>query len=232
MNLKQIELVEALSQEFYDSYNNFMISSDIKLFGKLLARILIFDMVKDVPGDIVELGVFKGTGIFTFLKLKRFFCPNSMKKVIGFDFFDTEELTGSIKGNELQSMSTLFKDRNFTHDKTFVTKLKNKISSSGFLDYEFDLIKGDVSITTEEFVVNNPGSKISLLYIDLDLEEPTYNSLNALWNNISRGGIVVFDEYAYHKWTESIGVDRFFEDKDVQIKSLNFMAPTAYIIKK
>jgi len=89
MNLKDIEIIESLDQNFYDSFNKFIISSDLKVFGKLLARFQLFEMIKDVPGDIVECGVFKGTGIFTFLKLKRYYFPNSLKKVIGFDFFDT-----------------------------------------------------------------------------------------------------------------------------------------------
>ena len=69
MNLKDLELVNALDQNFYDSFNTFMISSDLKVFGKLLARTQLFESVKDIPGDIVECGVFRGTGLFTFLRL-------------------------------------------------------------------------------------------------------------------------------------------------------------------
>ena len=68
MNLKDLELVTALDQSFYDSFNTFMLSSDLKVFGKLLARTQLFDKVKDIPGDIVECAVFKGTALFTFLK--------------------------------------------------------------------------------------------------------------------------------------------------------------------
>ena len=76
-----------------------------------------------------------------------------------------------------------------------------------------------------------PGFKISLLYLDLDLNTPTYNVLTAFWDKMSRGGIVIFDEYAYHQWSESIGADKFFQDKGLTIKSLNYNTPTAYIIK-
>ena len=67
--------------------------------------------------------------------------------------------------------------------------------------------------------------------MDLDLEEPTYNTLINLWDNITKGGLVVFDEYGYHKWSESKGVDRFIKEKNIEIKTLNFNAPTAYIKK-
>jgi len=230
-NIKEIELIET-NQLLYDHFNSFILSNDTKVFNKLISRTLIYNEIKNTPGDIVECGVFKGTGIYTFLKLKRIFNPNSSKKVIGFDFFDTDNLISKIKNDEdKRYMDVLFKERSFHHSKTFKENLKLQITNDGFLDHEFDLIDGDVSITSKEFSKNNPGFKISLLYIDLDLEIPTYNTLVNLWDNITKGGIVVFDEYGYHKWSESKGVDRFIEERGIEIQSLNFMCPTAYIKK-
>jgi hypothetical protein len=60
----------------------------------------MYDSVKNIPGDIVECGVFKGTGLYTFLKLKKLFNPNGSKKVIGFDFFDTKALLNSIESEQ------------------------------------------------------------------------------------------------------------------------------------
>lgn len=231
MNIKKLELIET-PQELFDSFNNFILSNDTKIFNKLIARTLLYEKVKNIPGDIVECGVFKGTGFYTFLKLKRIFNPNSNKKVIGFDFFDNESLVSTLT-NELDKtyMDSLFKERNFNHDDNFKDLLYNKILNDGFLPNEFDLIKGDVSTTTYSFSNENPGFKISLLYMDLDLEKPTYDTLSNFWDNMTKGGIIVFDEYGYHKWSESKGVDRFIEEKGLEIKSINFLCPTAYIQK-
>ena len=67
--------------------------------------------------------------------------------------------------------------------------------------------------------------------MDLDLEIPTYDTLVNLWDNVTRGGLIVFDEYGYHKWSESKGVDRFIKERNLEIKSLDFACPTAYIKK-
>lgn len=231
MNIKKLELVET-PQELFDSFNDFILSNDTKIFNKLIARTLLYDKVKNIPGDIVECGVFKGTGFYTFLKLKRIFNPNSHKKVIGFDFFDNNSLVSTLT-NDLDKiyMDSLFKERNFNHDDNFKDLLYDKILNDGFLPNEFDLIKGDVSTTTHNFSNENPGFKISLLYMDLDLEKPTYDTLSNLWSNMTKGGIIVFDEYGYHKWSESKGVDRFIEEKGLELKSINFLCPTAYIQK-
>ena len=230
MELKDIEVFNS-EQSIFDAFNSYMLSSDLKVFGKLLARTLLFNQVKDIPGDIVECGVFKGTGLFTFLKLKRYFCPNSHKQIIGFDFFNTKELLKSLSGYEKESMASLFEGRDFEHEESFKDYLEKKILDSGFNDYEFQLIQGDVCKTTHEFIASRPGAKISLLYIDVDLDIPSYEILDAFWNRVSCGGIVVFDDYSYQKWSESAGVDSFFKDKNIQVKSLNYRAPTAYVVK-
>jgi hypothetical protein len=231
MNIKNLELTET-PQELFDSFNNFILSEDTKIFNKLIARTLIYNKVKNIPGDIVECGVFKGTGLYSFLKLKRVFNPNTHKKVIGFDYFDNDGLVSTLT-NDLDKtyMNSLFKERNFNHDENYRDILYNKILNDGFLPNEFDLIKGDVSVTTHMFSNENPGFKISLLYMDLDLEKPTYDTLSNFWGNMTKGGIIVFDEYGYHKWSESKGVDRFIQEKNLELKSINFLCPTAYIQK-
>ena len=89
-------------------------------------------------------------------------------------------------------------------------------------------------MTTKEFVNDNPGFRISLLYVDLDLNEPVYESLKNLWDKILEGGYILFDEYEYHKFDESNGVDRFLKDFNLKydVISTNWMGPTAYLIKK
>lgn len=224
--------VTKVSQTLFDNFNSFIMSSDRRVFNKLVSRTLLYNEVKDVPGDIVECGVFKGTGLYTFLKLKNVLNPNTSKKVIGFDFFNTKELLDSISNvGDKESMGVLFGDRNFSHNGQYDQFLKEKLIEEGFQESEFELVKGDISITSKEMSNNNPGFKISLLYMDLDLEESTYNTLTNLWTNVTKGGIIVFDEYGYHKWSESKGVDRFIEENNLEIKSLDYVCPTAYIKK-
>lgn len=230
MDLKELEIIN-IDQKIYDNFNGFILSSDTKVFGKLLARTLLMNQVKDLPGDIVECGVFKGTGLATFLKLKKYMCPNSLKKVIGFDFFDSEKLLQSLSGPDKEAMTTLFKERKFEHKDNYVKYFAENIKKMGFAEHEFELVAGDVSQTTKTFTSERPGFRISLLYLDLDLDIPTYQTLQNMWDRVVSGGIVVFDEYAFHKWSESDGVDRFFKDKKVQVKTLNYICPSAYVVK-
>ena len=48
------------------------------------------------------------------------------------------------------------------------------------------------------------------------------------------GGVIIFDEYEYHKFSESVGVEKFLKERniDYSLKSTNWVAPTAFMVKK
>lgn len=217
-------------QSVYDDFNNFIFSSDTKIFAKLSARTFLYNKVKNIPGDIIECGVYKGSGLLTWLKLKKTFTPNLLRKVIGFDMFDQEALLESLTDDDKLKMSILFENRNFDY-KNYKIILQELINNAGFSDADFELIEGNVSNTSKDFVSKRPGLKIALLYLDMDIEKPTYDALNNFWDKISDGGLIIFDEYAHHQWSESLGVDRFLKEKNLKISPLSFESPTAYIKK-
>jgi hypothetical protein len=225
-----IKLDVSTQQSVYDGFNSFIFNKDLKVFGKLIARTNLFNEVKDIPGDIIECGVYKGSGIFTWLKLKQVLLASSNRKIIGFDMFDENKLLSILDGKDLTTMKDLFQDRKFEY-LSYKDTLTKMIQESGFTDCDFELIEGDVCKTSHEYVKERPGLRISLLYLDMDIEKPTYEALSAFWPKISKGGLVVLDEYACHQWTESDGVDRFLSENNLQIKMLNYSAPTAYIKK-
>jgi len=224
-----------IKQDVYDHFNNFIFSDDLKLTGKLLHRFEHFLKVKDLPGDIVEIGVFKGTGISSFLKFIQIYCPNSNKKVIGFDIFDTEEAEKILSNDGETDMSNMkiVYNRVDSSELTLASVTK-KIKSTKIDEDKFKLIKGDVQYSIPAFLEENKGFRISLLYIDVDLDRPTYFSLKYLWDRILPGGVIIFDEYEYHKFSESTGVERFLIETGIEydIKSTNWIAPTAFMIKK
>ena len=72
-----------------------------------------------------------------------------------------------------------------------------------------------------------------MLILDVDNYEGTLECLKNFYPNVTRGGIIVFDEYALEKYGESDAVDEFFKDKNIKIKTSSWSStPTAYIIKE
>jgi hypothetical protein len=220
------------NQNLYDSFNNFVLSEDRNLFNKLYSRIKFYEMTKDINGDIVECGVFKGSGLLSWLKILNMNEPHSIKKVIGFDFFGNEFVEQLENDIDRELMGQVFKRCSDLEDEDISLKgIKSKILNSGFTEDDFDLVEGDIIKTSKDYSNSKPGFRISILYLDLDLDEPTYETLTNLWDNVVDGGIIVFDEYAYHSWSESNGVDRFIREHNLKLISTKVKAPTAYIIK-
>lgn len=222
------------SQAIYDNFNNFIFSPDIKIMGKLLLRHDFFNKIKHLPGDIVEVGVFKGSGIATFSKMIEIYCPNSIKKVIGFDIFDPENSEAVLAKDanyDKESMNIVYSRVN-NNDRT-INSVNNSLKNMNITN-NFSLIEGDVELTLPEFIKENPGQRIALLYIDVDIERPTYNALKYLWDRVVPGGIIVFDEYEYHKFSESNGVDKFLKERNIEytLQTTNWLAPTCFIQKK
>ena len=92
-------------------YNSMLLSQDIDRIRKLLVRYELFKKSLNVPGDIIECGVFKGVGLMYWLKLLKIYAPGEKKKVIGFDTFS--KFSSQLKNFEKNSAKKYIKEANF-----------------------------------------------------------------------------------------------------------------------
>lgn len=231
MNLYNTTAKVSDNQGMYNAFNTFMFSSDQNVFNKLYYKYKLYEMTQHLLGDVVECGVFKGTGLMAWLKILQMNEANSIRKVIGFDFFNpgfVENLEDEI---DRKTMEQVFTRTDPVAGELTEAGIRDKILLAGFDESRFELVPGDISITSKEYAKERPGFRISLLYLDLDLDKPTYDTLVNLWDRVVPGGVVVFDEYAYHSWSESNAVDRFIEEKGLYLNKTDIRTPTAYIIK-
>lgn len=233
INLYNTESSINKNQNIYNSFNDFIFSKDRNVFNKLYSKFIFYDMTKNLCGDIIECGVFKGSGLLAWLKILDMNEPNSIKKAIGFDFFDpnfVEQINNEI---DKKTMKQVF-DRcgNLDKNELSILNIKQKLINAEIKEDKFELIEGDIIKTSKEFIESRPGFRISILNMDLDLDEPTYITLNNFWPRILDGGVIIFDEYAYHSWSEANAVDKFIKEKNLNLYKTNIKTPTAYIIKE
>ena len=214
--------------DIFKAYNYLIESEDTGRLKKIFARYELFKKTISIPGDIVECGVFKGTGHIYWLKLLKIFDEHSIKKVVGFDSF--ENFTDTILEYEKKEQKKFVKEANYKNIS--IKEINKKISKLGMIQRS-ELIKGDIVKTAKKYTVSNKGFKISLLNLDLDTYEGTKSALYHFYKKVSRGGIIVLDEYGKRGWGETDAVDEFLDDhKELEIKSIEYSnQPTAYIVK-
>ncbi len=216
-------------QLLWDAYHRLLLGPDLERMRKLLVRYDFFKLVLDRPGDIVECGVFKGAGLLTWLKFLQIHAPGSARRVVGFDTFDAFATPSS--GTDFAAVAAFVKET--AHAGTSPRSLHEAIAAAGIAKDRCELVAGDIATTAADYARANPGFRIALLHMDLDLGEPTFAALQALWPRVIPGGVVVFDEYAAPRWSESDGVDRFFAGTGVRLRALaHARTPTAYAIKE
>ena len=204
-------------------YNMFLKDTNVDRLQKILSKYELFKKIINIPGDICECGVFKGSGIFTWVKLVMLFKPNNNFKVVGFDFFEKKVKTKS--KNKLDKKVLKWHEVGTTTQSELIKKCK---------EWNFKNLKlyaGDVKKTTKKYANESFGSRIALLYLDVDNYEGTLEILNNLYKKMAKGGIIVFDEYAFQGHGESDAVDEFFKDKKIKLKSFSWAnSPTAYAV--
>jgi len=212
--------------ELWDSYNVLLLSADVSRIRKLLVRYELFKMTLDVPGDIVECGVFKGAGWMYWLKLLDLYARGEQKRVVGFDTFS--EFADDLLDYERVSAKSFTDEANF--DGVDPDEILGYAHAAGLDNCE--LVVGDVSETLHKYIQSNKGFRISLLNLDFDTYNGTKVALEQMYDLVTPGGIIVLDEYGKRGWGESDAVDEFFRDKNIAIKAVQgSFQPTAYIKK-
>lgn len=212
----------------FEAYNYLIESDDIERLKKIIVRYELFKKSLKIPGDIIECGVFKGTGHIFWLKLLEIFDHNSLKKVIGFDTFSS--FPKSTLKFEKKEAKKFIKEAKYL--KNTITNINKKIDEAG-LSKRSELIKGDVKKTSKTYIKNNRGFRISLLNLDLDTYEGTKHVLKNFFPFVSKGGVIIFDEYGSRGWGESEAVDEFFHKSKYKIQKTKYaQKPTAFLIKE
>ena len=208
----------------WDYENGFYLTCETGRIGKLLNHLEIYKKIKDLPGDVLEFGVYKGTSMVRLLSFRNLLENEYSRKIIGFDIFgkfpDELQLASDrlfVKGFENAGGYGISKNE-------FEMHLNNK----GFRNYS--LVEGNIIKTIPEYLVKNPSLKISILHIDVDVYEPTLFILENLWNKIVKGGILMLDDYGTVEG-ETKAVDEFFAGKNIQINKPRFNNIPSYIIK-
>ncbi|MEM9077490.1 MAG: TylF/MycF/NovP-related O-methyltransferase [Bacteroidota bacterium] len=209
----------------WDYENGFFLTCETGRIGKFLNHLEIYKKIVDLPGDILEFGVYKGTSLVRLISFRDLLEHSNSRKIIGFDAFGKfpDELS-------LQS------DRDFVEKfedaggfgvskEELEMHLKNKGTTN------FQLIEGDINDSLPAFLENHPALKISLLHIDVDVYEPTKVILDLLWDKIVKGGILMLDDYGTVAG-ETKAVDEFFDQADVKIHKPKYYHIPSYVIKE
>ena len=210
----------------YEYENGFYLTTDSSRLAKSIAHWELYKQITDLPGSIVECGVFKGASLIRFATFREMLESQESRKIIGFDAFGKFPDTGEFKGD--RDFISCFESRSGVGlSKSDLEKI---IIRKQFRNVE--LIEGNIIDTIPKFIKSFPQTRISLLHIDVDVYEATKAVLEHFYDLVVKDGIIVFDDYtSVNGGTKAI--DEFFERKSINalIRKLPYYAVPSYIIK-
>jgi len=217
----------------FDYENNFYLSCHKNRIGKIITHYELFKRTINLPGLIVEFGVFKGSSLMRFVMFRDLLTNSHSRKIIAFDTFDRypSDLHEYDKGHI----------RDFINkagaDSLSVQQIR-EVLDNGNLNENIELIKGDISDTVPKYIADNEYEesgdseclKVSLINLDTNFYQPTKVALEYFWPRLVQGGILMLDDYGIVPG-ETQAVDEYFQDKNVKIQKLPLSMTPFFIVK-
>ncbi len=164
-----------------------------------LAKILfmneMYEKIVNIPGAILEFGVWRGQSLVVFENLRAVHEPyNYTRKIYGFDTFEGyPEIGEQDKRSEIISENTYAVEANY---ENYLAELIDYHEQENVMSHikKHALIKGDASVTIRQFMKDHPETLIAMAYFDMALYKPTKDCLEAILPRMVKGGIIIFDE--------------------------------------
>ncbi|MCB0319258.1 MAG: class I SAM-dependent methyltransferase [Bdellovibrionales bacterium] len=167
---------------------------------RYLALYELFKLALPIKGSIVECGVNEGFGLMSWANFSAVLEPNNLtRRIYGFDTFDGfvavsnkdsaksyDPKEGDLRADSYQELKEIVE---IYDDNRFL----------GHVD-KVHLIKGDICQTALKFIEEKPHTVVSLLFMDLDIYEPTRLALETFVPRMPKGAVLAFDELDNPIW--------------------------------
>ena len=210
-----IETISKLSNNLFSKiYKESLDESGDTIFDTIYKRIKLISAYEqlsllldsNIEGDIVECGCWNGNSTIGFSKIinlktrrdKTFYVFDSFE---GLSDFNIEDKTKKISSKEEDHLKKHF-IANFE-------KVKKRLSPYKFVK----IFKGWIPDVFDE--ANIQDKKFAFVHIDVDLFEPTYESVKYFFPKLSSGGILICDDYGSEIFPgATLAIEKFIDTID------------------
>lgn len=209
----------------FDLITNYgLFCGDTNLFKTLTIYNILMD-IKKVKGDIIEFGVWNGN---TSLLIKKILDLYEIKKKV----YMLDHFKGLIHFSNEEKNTFTFNNQKINFQNKFISKKKTINDFINFFQFKnIKVIDKDARKLTKRSFKNK---KFCLAIIDLDLYEPCKYALNSIENNITKGGVILFDE-ARNFEGERKAMNEFLKKNEDKYKKINIKfarQPDVMLVRK
>jgi O-methyltransferase len=171
----------------------------------------------EIPGDIVECGVWRGGSMMAAaLTLREL--NQTDRQLYLFDTFEgmprPSAVDTSFRGEHAIDIFEALKtgEDSSKYCRAQFEKVRAAVASTGYPPTHIHLLKGKVEMT----IPATAPESIALLRLDTDWHESTSHELEHLFPRLSHGGVLIVDDYGHWEGCKR-AVDEYFEKKRASV---------------
>ncbi len=190
-------------------------TSPERIFGLVEATKYI--VANNIPGDIVECGVWRGGSVMAIIHVLEEM-HSADKSIYLYDTFDgMTEPTGEDVSVHGGSAKDLLKENKKDEENVIwaysgIDIVKKNVYATSYPKDKIHFVQGKV----EETIPGTIPEKISLLRLDTDWYESTRHELEHLFPRLSKGGILILDDYGHWQGARK-AADEYFGKYNINI---------------
>jgi hypothetical protein len=192
----------------------------------------LYTQILNVHGIICEFGVRWGKNLALFQNFRGIYEPyNHNRKIVGFDTFQGFPSVDKKDGNaEIIAKGSYNVTKKYEEHLNQILNAHENESPISHIK-KFELVKGDASLTINEYLNSNPQSIIALAYFDFDIYKPTYDCLASIKSRLTKGSVIGFDELNCKDYPgETLALMEIFGLNNVRVKHTKYSPTQSYFI--
>jgi len=216
-------------------FSNFGLYMRSSALAKVLLINELYEHILNIPGVIVEFGIWWGQNLVLAENLRAIYEPfNQSRRIIGFDTFSGYEGFSNVDNEK----SNVIKEGGYTTSKDYMIYLDKLLSlheENNVLGniHKYKLIEGDVVYTVPKFFKEHPETVVALAYFDLGLYLPTKICLKTIQSHLIPGSLILLDEFNSSEAPgETIAFKEVFGSSGYTIKKSKYFADRSLVFIK
>lgn len=208
-----------------ESENRFIQDSEASRLLKMVGHWELYKKIVGLPGDIFEVGVFKGSSLIQWATFRHALENPEGRRIVGFDSFGAFPVSDEASGADRDFADLFTAEAGFPDEKDV---LEGIISQKGFPNIE--LVEGDIFNTLPTYVSERGNLRVAMAHIDVDLYGPTKLAIELTWPRLVRGGVLALDDYGFVEGA-SQAIDEFIHDQGLELVRLGTYSAPSFVIK-
>lgn len=207
-----------IDKTFYNLYQkckDYTMTSEERMYS--LYNAVKYVVKAGIKGSIVECGVWKGGSMMisalTLMKMN-----DKKRRLYLYDTFEgmstptKEDKTIYDSKDTMKKWESMQKEEGNEWCYAGLEEVKSNMYSTKYPKNKIKFVKGKV----EETLLKTKPKKIAVLRLDTDWYKSTYAEMKHLYPLLSKGGVIIIDDYGHWQGSKK-AVDKYFKEKKINI---------------